>query len=100
MCGRGVRLGSAWSYKDIVRIAAKEWKAHSSHLPDWRLRVVNGDIPTNPSIELWDVMLKAGFPFLKKAIFTTPLLGDNLLEICNVLSARGRLEGGSQKVAY
>jgi hypothetical protein len=83
MTGHCVRMGSAWKYKEIIR------SADNSTASDWRSHVLNGEIVVSPTTELWDVLLRAEFPFLKKAVFTTPLAAENLLEICNVLSSRG-----------
>jgi hypothetical protein len=84
MVRHGVRMGAAWRYDALIK------QADNAGGSAWRAAVIANRGITNPTIELWDVMLKLGFPFLKKSIFTTDLLASNLTEICNVISTQAR----------
>ena len=78
----GVRMGAAWRYDALIK------QADNAGASAWRAALIAKRGVTNPTTELWDVMLKAGFPFLKKSIFTIDLLAGNHTEICNVISAQ------------
>ncbi|MGF6229267.1 hypothetical protein QFZ27_003222 [Inquilinus ginsengisoli] len=82
-----VSMGAAWRYEDILR------NADNGRASKWRAKIINEQQITNPTIELWDILLRAGFPFLKKSLFTTPLQAANLSELCNILSARRGVAG-------
>jgi hypothetical protein len=84
MMRHGVRMGAAWRYDAVIK------QADNAGGSAWRADLITNRGITNPTTELWDVMLKAGFPFLKKSIFTIDLLTSNLTEICNVISGQAR----------
>jgi hypothetical protein len=84
---RGVALQAAWRYEDAI--------AHAPASPGsaWRREILAGRGTTNPTTELWDVMLERGFPFLKRFVFNHPLNAGNLGHMCNVVSRLARAGG-------
>jgi hypothetical protein len=84
-----MRIGAAWEYDALLG------NADNAGGSEWRNKVIADRLVANPTIELWDVLLKADFPFLKKSLFITPLKAGNVTDICNVLSARATAQGGA-----
>lgn len=77
-----IPVGAAWSYEELLRTA------ENGKASEWRAQIIAEQQITNPTIEMWDLLLKVRFPFLKKAVLTTPLSAGNITELCNVLSMR------------
>jgi hypothetical protein len=84
----GVRMRAGWEYDRLL--AARPGQASSA----WRRELLANRGLTNPTVELWDLLLEQQFPFLKRTVFTQALQSGNLAEMCNVVSrlTRGRAE--------
>ncbi|WP_321840308.1 hypothetical protein [Paraburkholderia bannensis] len=80
MSRHGVPMVAGWRYSDILQAA----DCYSAS--EWRNDLVRNRGITNPTVELWDVLYKTDFPFIKRSIFTQPISANNLDQMCNVIS--------------
>ncbi len=82
MTRKGIAMGAAWEYETIVRDGQDRTGS------EWRRQLLNNREITNPTIELWDILLEADFPFLKKAVLTTPITAGNITVLSNLIGPR------------
>ncbi|MBU9411745.1 rhamnan synthesis F family protein [Burkholderia multivorans] len=90
MARRNVRMKGAWEYWPTLE-AADENSASQ-----WRRDLIKNRGITNPTVELWDVLLENGFPFLKRSILENELAAGNIAHMCNVLSRLSVRKGGRE----
>ncbi len=76
----GVSVRAAWKYNDLVK------RPESKERSGWRRNILETNQLTNPTVEMWDVLLDMDFPFLKRWIFNNALLSGNLSHLSNVIS--------------
>jgi hypothetical protein len=80
----GVRMQAGWEYRSII--------AHtpSTISTSWRRDLFRKKGATNPTVNLWDILLEQNFPFLKRSVFTQSLAEGNLSHMCNIISRLSR----------
>ena len=83
MIANNLRLHAVWKYDDILSSMDPQQSS------DFRQNLVDTRGNTHPTLELWDLLLEQDFPFLKRQVFTEPLLSNNRAELCNVISRLG-----------
>lgn len=75
-----VPMGGLWDYFNLLT------GEKSNRSNDWREKVLTKDHITNPTLELWDVLIDQGFPFIKNNILSEHLHCGNRDHLCNVIS--------------
>ena len=87
----GIEMQAGWEYGRII--------AHTSNAAstEWHSDLTSRKIVTNPTVELWNILLERGFPFLKRSVVAQNLAEGNLAQVCNVVSRRSR---GSNKTIH
>jgi hypothetical protein len=84
MINANLKLDSVWRYGDVAaRIA--EFPAS-----EWRNNLLRRGEVANATVELWEILLGRGFPFLKREVLRGQLASDNLAELANVISGLAR----------
>ena len=84
MLKAGFSLAAHWKYDEIIEMAKRD-----SHEP-WRIALLKGGRTVNTTHICWDLLVKAGCPFLKRQLIASnPAAIPNLHLVLNLLGARG-----------
>ncbi|QEO17706.1 hypothetical protein [Acetobacter vaccinii] len=78
-----IPMHALWNYDDIIS------GENRNRANKWREAVFSREILTNPTHELWDILLEHKYPFIKNSIFKEAIIGENLDHMCNIISRLG-----------
>lgn len=84
MADQNVPMYAIWNYDDLIS------GENRNRASKWRDGVFEKKELANPTVDLWDILLEHGFPFLKNSILKESILAGNIDHLCNIISALSR----------